>query len=152
MTTTQKVPETIMQPAATPTTPRKLFVNIPVDDLRKSMDFFGALGFQYNPQFADETAACMLVGEDAYVMLLTKAKFASFTPRPIHDPRGAAAAAYALTADSRAAVDELLEKAIAAGGSEVGAAEDHGFMYQRSFLDLDGHHWEFFWMDPSAMQ
>ena len=152
MATTQKVPDTIMQPAATPAKARKLFVNIPVGDLKRSMDFFGALGFRYNPQFADETAACMLVGEDAYVMLLTKEKFASFTPRPVHDPRGAAAAAYALTADSRAEVDALVEKAIAAGGSEVGAAEDHGFMYQRSFLDPDGHHWEFFWMDPSAMQ
>lgn len=143
---------TTMQPATTPTTPRKLFVNIPVRDLTRSMDFFGALGFQHNPQFADETAACMLVGEDAYFMLLTEPRFQGFAKRPMSDSRTTSAALFALSASSREEVDELVRKAITAGGSPAADPVDHGFMYGSSFFDLDGHHWEVFWMDPSAMQ
>lgn len=152
MPETRTVTSTGMQPAQAPTTPRKLFVNIPVRDLAASMEFFGKLGFNYNPQFTDATAACMLVGEDAYFMLLSAAKFGEFSLRPMADARRETAALFAITVDSRAEVDEMVKTAIAAGGAPAGEPMDHGFMYQSSFYDIDGYHWEVFWMDPSAMQ
>jgi uncharacterized protein len=131
---------------------RKLFVNLAVRDLKRTKDFFSALGFQFNPQFTDENAACMIIGGDAYVMLLTEAFFKGFTVRELSDPRKATEALYALSCDSRDEVDELVTKAIAAGGAQAKPPQDHGFMYAWSFLDIDGHHWEVFWMNPSHVQ
>ena len=151
---------TTQQPAAVPTitnagtrplTSHKLFVNIPVSDLQRSIRFFEALGFAFNTQFTDATATCMLVGEDAYFMLLDRARFAGFTGRPVGDPQAATTALFALSVDSREAVDEMVRKAVAAGGSHAVDPQDHGFMYGWSFYDLDGHHWEVFWMDPAAV-
>lgn len=150
MPDTSTVASTSMLPAQAPSTPRKLFVNIPVRDLAASMEFFGKLGFNYNPQFTDATAACMLVGEDAYFMLLTHPKFNEFVRRPIADAQQSTAATFAITASSRAEVDELVKTALAAGGSPALDPMDHGFMYGWSFYDLDGHHWEVFWMDMVA--
>lgn len=132
--------------------PRKLFLNVPVKDLKRSIDFFTALGFEFEQKFTDETATCMLIGEDAYAMLLTEPKFKSFTAKPVGDPAKVTAAMFAVTANSRAQVDELVNKALEIGGSPAAPPEDHGFMYERSFYDPDGHHWSFFWMDPSALK
>jgi predicted lactoylglutathione lyase len=151
MSTTQAPAPTIVNAGITPKSPRKLFVNIPVNDLQRSIRFFEALGFTFNTQFTDATATCMLVGADAYFMLLTKEKFAGFSKRPTADPRTATGAMYAVSVDSRAEVDELVKKAVAEGGSYAVDSQDHGFMYGWSFYDLDGHHWEVFWMDPSAI-
>jgi uncharacterized protein len=152
MSTTQAPAPTIKNPGTKPATPRKLFVNIPVADVQRSIDFFEALGFTFNQQFTDATATCMLVGEDAYFMLLSREKFAGFSRRPAGDPRQATGALFALGVDSRAAVDEMVQRAVAAGGSHALDPFDHGFMYGWSFYDLDGHHWEVFWMDPAAVQ
>ena len=146
---TPQVAPTIRNPGTKPTTPRKLFVNIPVGNVQRSIDFFEALGFVFNQQFTDASATSMLVGEDAYFMLLDRERFASFAKRPIGDPRVETNAMYALGVNSREEVDEMVRKALAAGGSHAAEAQDHGFMYGWSFYDLDGHHWEVFWMDPS---
>lgn len=151
MTSTQAVPK-LTNVGVTPATPRKLFVNIPVSDLQRSIDFFEALGFTFNAQFTDPTAAAMLVGEDAYFMLLTKEKFASFAKRPLADASRETGAMYALGVESRAAVDVMVNQAVASGGSHALDPQDHGFMYGWSFYDPDGHHWEVFWMDPSMVQ
>lgn len=142
---------TITNAGWTPATRHKLFVNLPVADLQRAIVFFEALGFRFNPHFTDPTATCMLVGEDAYFMLLTRERFATFTHRPTSDPRERTAALYALSVDSRAAVDAMVHQAIAAGGTHAVEPQDHGFMYGWSFHDLDGHHWEVFWMDPAAL-
>jgi uncharacterized protein len=134
------------------TASRKLFVNLPVRDLKKSMDFFAALGFTFNPQFTDDNAACMVFSDDAYAMLLREPYFKTFTRRPIADARQHTESIFALSCASRAEVDELLKKALAAGGSPAMPSQDHGFMYNNSFYDLDGHHWEVLWMDPSVVQ
>jgi predicted lactoylglutathione lyase len=152
MSTTETAAPTIRNAATKPTTPRKLFVNIPVRDVQRSIDFFETLGFAFNTQFTDATGTCMLVGEDAYFMLLTAEKFGAFSKRPLGDAQQETTAIFAITANSRAEVDTLVEKALAAGGSPAADPQDHGFMYVRSFYDLDGHHWEVFWMDPSAIQ
>jgi uncharacterized protein len=151
MTTTQTTP-TITRAGTRPTTPHKLFVNIPVTDLQRSIDFFEALGFTFNTQFTDATATCMLVGEDAYFMLLVRDRFGDFSKRPVGDPAKETNALYALSVSSRAEVDEMVKTAIAAGGAPAGDSQDHGFMYQSSFYDPDGYHWEVFWMDPAAVQ
>ena len=127
-----------------------IFVNIPVRDLAAAMAYYKALGFAHNPQFSDETGACIVIDETVYVMLLTHAKFLGFSPRPIPDPKTHTQALYALSRDSRDAVDILAEAALKAGGSEVREAQDHGFMYARSIADIDGHVWEYFWMDMTA--
>jgi predicted lactoylglutathione lyase len=152
MSTTQAstVP-TIRNAGTRPTTPHKLFVNIPVNDLQRSIEFFESLGFTFNTQFTDAGATCMLVGEDAYFMLLDKARFTGFSKRPMGDPRRETNALFALTVSSRAEVDEMVKKAVAAGGTHAVDPQDHGFMYAWSFYDLDGHHWEVFWMDPSSI-
>lgn len=150
MTTTQTSP-TITRAGTRPATPHKLFVNIPVTDLQRSIDFFEALGFTFNTQFTDATATCMLVGEDAYFMLLVRDRFRDFSKRPVGDPAKETNALYAVSVNSRIEVDEMVEKALAAGGFRAGDVQDHGFMYQSSFYDPDGHHWEVFWMDPSAV-
>lgn len=128
---------------------RKMFVNLPVAGLDRSMAFFKALGFTFNPQFSDDTAACMVIGEENYAMLLTHAKFRGFTKRPLPDTRQTTGVLVALALESKAAVDAMTDAALAAGGAEPVPAQDHGFMYQRTFDDLDGHRWEPFWMDPS---
>ena len=131
---------------------RKLFVNISVRDLDKSMEFFSTLGFAFNKQFTDDKAACMIVNEDAYFMLLTQPFFKSFTDREQANTATHTEALFALSCDSRADVDAIVRKAIDAGGSHAKDPVDQGFMYGRSFYDLDGHHWEVLWMDPSAIQ
>ena len=133
------------------TQPRKLFVNIPVKDLAASIEFFTRLGFEFDPRFTDETATCMLVNEDAYFMLLTEARFGDFTTKRLVDATAQTEAIFALTADSREAVDALVAEALAAGGKPSGDTNDHGFMYQSGFQDLDGHMWEVFWMDPATV-
>jgi len=132
--------------------PRKMFVNLPVKDLKKSIDFFQKLGFSFNPQFSDDTGACLVFGEDNYAMLLTEAKFKTFTPLPVADAAKATEVLVCLSAESRAEVDAIFNQAIAAGGTSFRPADDHGWMYCRSFKDLDGHIWEFAWMDASAIQ
>ena len=150
MSTTQAPAPRLTNVGTKPATPRKLFVNVPVSDLQRSIDFFEKLGFTFNAQFTDATATAMLVGEDAYFMLLTKDKFAGFSGRPVGDPARQTTAMYALGVESRAAVDEMVKTAVANGGSHAVDPQDHGFMYGWSFYDPDGHHWEVFWMDPSV--
>lgn len=130
----------------------KIFVNLPVRNLEKSIGFFSALGFSFNPQFTDDTATCMIVSDDIFVMLLTEKKFQLFTPNKICDAKKSTEVLLALSMDSRARVDEMVSKSVAAGGSTYNEAKDHGFMYQHGFQDLDGHIWEIFWMDPAAIQ
>lgn len=132
--------------------PRKLFVNLPVRDLPRSMEFFRKLGFTFNQQFVDETAACMVISEEGYVMLLTEAKLKELAGDRIADTAFHAPVMIALSASSRADVDQLVETAIANGGRADEEPQDHGFMYQWGFYDLDGHHWEAAYMEPSAMQ
>jgi predicted lactoylglutathione lyase len=134
-----------------PATRHKLFVNLPVADLQRSVTFFEALGFRFNPHFTDATATCMLVGEDAYVMLLTHARFRGFSHRPMVDPSQQSEALFTFGVESREAVDAAVRTAAAAGGAQAGAAEDHGFMYDWGFFDPDGHQWGVFWMDPAAI-
>ncbi|HWT16505.1 MAG TPA: VOC family protein [Patescibacteria group bacterium] len=129
-----------------------LFVNLPVADLPRSRAFFEALGFAFNPQFSDDTAACLVLGERQYAMLLTHAKFAAFTSLPIADARQQTAHLIALSLADRAEVDRLAEIAIAKGGSAFRPIEDMGFMYCRAIADPDGHVWELFWMDGVALQ
>src|ERR1043165_4736258 len=131
---------------------RMLFVNMPAGDLERSKAFFAKLGFTFNPSFTDETAACMLVGEHAFVMLLSRERFAEFSKLPIADPTTHALALYCFSVSSRDEVDAGGAGGLAAGGSEADGAEDHVFMYSRSFFDLDGHGWQVMWMDPAAAQ
>lgn len=151
MSTTQAPVPKVTNAATKPANPHKLFVNIPVSDIQRSIIFFESLGFSFNTQFTDATATCMLVGEDAYVMLLDRERFAGFSKKPIGDVRTAPTALYTFSVNSRAEVDEMVKKAVAAGGSHALDAQDHGFMYGRSFYDPDGYHWEVFWMDPKAV-
>jgi predicted lactoylglutathione lyase len=131
---------------------RKIFVNLPVRDLQKSMAFFGKLGFSFNAQFTNDTAACMVVSDDIYAMLLTHAKFKAFTPHPVGDARETTLAILCLSCDSRGQVDDTVAKAVAAGARTFKAPQDYGIMYGHSFQDLDGHIWEWMWMDPSAVR
>ncbi len=128
-----------------------IFVNLPVADLARSMRFYEALGFRNNPQFTDETAACMVLSGQIYVMLLTHPKFTSFLTRPMADAKKETGALYAISCGSREAVDAMMATVISLGGVEYRPAQDHGFMYGRAFADLDGHVWEPFWMDPAAV-
>ncbi len=152
MSTTEAAAPRITNAGTKPPTPHKLFVNIPVSDLQRSIEFFEALGFAFNTQFTDETATCMLVGEDAFFMLLRRDRFTGFSKRPLGDPRTETNALFAISVDSREGVDVMVNKALAAGGAPAAEPQDHGFMYASSFYDLDGHHWEVFWMDPGSMQ
>lgn len=129
---------------------RGIYVNLCVKDLERSKLFFTALGFEFNPKFTDQNAACMIVNDKACVMLLTEPFFKGFVPRAICDNSTHTEALLALDCKSRAEVDEMVGKAIAAGGSHAMKPTDHGFMYGWSFYDPDGHHWEVFWMDPAA--
>jgi predicted lactoylglutathione lyase len=130
----------------------QIFVNLPVKDLDKSKAFFGKLGYTFNAQFTDETAACMVISDDIYTMLLTEAKFKEFTKKPIADAHKSTEVLVALSVDSKEAVSKLVDAAIKAGGSENRDPQDYGFMFLRSFSDLDGHIWEIIWMDPKHVQ
>lgn len=130
---------------------RKIFVNLPVKDLNKSIKFFTKLGFKFNPQFTDETATCMIVSEDIFVMLLTEPKFKEFTPKAICDATQNTEVLVCLSCESRTEVDELVRKAVTAGGMLYNEPQDHGFMYAHGFQDLDGHIWELMHMDPNAV-
>jgi predicted lactoylglutathione lyase len=127
-----------------------LFVNLPVRDLARSMEFFKKLGFSFNAQFTDDTAACMIVSENAYVMLLTHPKFKAFAPNAICDATKNTEVLVALSCENRGKVDELVAKAVAAGGRTYSKPKDYGFMYGHGFQDLDSHVWEVFYMDASA--
>jgi len=136
--------------AAIETRSRKVFVNLAVRDLKKSMEFFSTLGFTFTPKFTDENAACMILSSEGYVMLLREPFFKSFTKRDVCDTSRQNEALLALSCESRAEVDEMVKTALANGGSPAMDPQDHGFMYAWSFYDIDGHHWEVLWMDPSA--
>ncbi|MCI9887926.1 VOC family protein [Micrococcales bacterium 31B] len=127
---------------------KMIFINLPVTDLDATKAFYTALGCSINPMFTDDTAACIVWDDNLFVMALTREKFAEFTKKPIYDPKTHAAALYAVSFDSRDEVDDLLAKAVAAGGEETGEPQDHGFMYLRSFTDPEGHTWEITWMNP----
>jgi predicted lactoylglutathione lyase len=133
-------------------THRKIFVNLRVHDLTRSMAFFSGLGFSFNPHFSDEKAACMIVSDEAFVMLLTEPFFRTFTQREPCDTTRFTEGLFALSCSSRAEVDALVATAVGAGGAVAMPPQDHGFMYGRSFYDLDGHHWEVIWMDPATIQ
>ncbi len=132
--------------------PQMIFVNLPVKDLTASREFFDKLGFSFNPQFSDETAACMVISETIFAMLLTHKRFSEFTPNPICDAKQQTEVLIALSRENREAVDEIVSKAVAAGGNTYNKPQDHGFMYAHGFQDLDGHIWEVVYMDPSAIQ
>ncbi len=129
----------------------KVFVNLPVKDLNKSKEFFSKLGFTFNPQFTDDKAACMVISEDNYAMLLLEQFFKMFTNKEIADAKTSTEVLVALSVESKDRVNEMLDKALAAGAKEPREPQDHGFMYGRSIEDLDGHIWEIFWMDPNAI-
>lgn len=129
---------------------RMLFVNLAVEDLPRAKEFWSTLGFSFNDQFTDDNAACMVVSDAACVMLLTQATFSGFTTRPIADTTSVTEGLFALTCESREAVDAMVGLALAHGGRPAMPAVDHGFMYSWSFYCPDGHHWEPFWMDPSV--
>lgn len=139
---------TLSNPGTRPATPRKLFVNLPVADVQRTVTFFEGLGFTFNPQFTAADTAAMLIGEDAYAMFLSHERFTGFSKRPMPDPRTHTGAFFALGVESRAAVDAMVAKAVATGGAALEEPQDHGFMYGQSFSDPDGHAWECFWMDP----
>jgi len=126
------------------------FVNLPVKDLNRTKEFFGSIGFEFNPQYSDENALCLVINDTTFAMLLVDTYFRTFIKKPVADVSSAAGAIIALSADSRAQVDELADKALAAGGKPSNDPADHGFMYVRSFEDPDGHLWEIAYMDPNA--
>ena len=132
------------------TTSRKVFVNLAVEDLQRSVDFFTALGFEFDPQFTDEQGTCMILSEEAFVMLLVRSRFQEFIKKDVADSTTHTEVILALSATSRADVDETVEKALAAGGSPANDKMEMGFMYGWSFSDPDGHLWEVFHMDPDA--
>jgi predicted lactoylglutathione lyase len=129
----------------------KIFVNLPVKDLNKSKEFFASIGFTINPQFSDETAACVVITEDIYAMILTHKKFKEFTPKEIADASKTSEVLTCLSFESKEKVNELVDKALQSGGSETRAPMDYGFMFSRSFNDPDGHIWEIIWMDPATI-
>ncbi|MYW65359.1 glyoxalase [Streptomyces sp. SID8379] len=129
-----------------------IFTNLAVSDLEASKKFFSELGYTLNAQFSDETCASFVVSEHIVIMLLTKEKYASFTKKAIIDSHSNSEVLLCLSAESREKVDELVGKALAAGGTESGEKQDYGFMYGRAFDDLDGHTFEIMWMDPSAIE
>ena len=131
--------------------PKMIFVNLPISQLARSIDFYAALGATKNPKFSDETSACMVLSETIHVMLLTHDKYRNFTSRPIADAHASSAALIALSFDSRKEVNATIDRAVAAGGqADPNPKQDHGFMFGRSVQDPDGHVWEIFWMDSAA--
>jgi len=130
----------------------KIFVNLPVKDLNRAVEFFTKLGFKFNPQFTDKNATCMIISEDIFVMLLVEEFFKTFTKKEICNTSKNIEAIIALSADSRENVDEMINKAIEAGGTEPRKPQDHGWMYDRVFEDIDGHLWEIIYMNESALK
>ena len=131
---------------------KQIFVNLAIKDLKKSNEFFKKLGFSFDPQFSDEKATCLIISENIFAMLLVDEYFKTFIKKEVCDVTKSAEAILALSAESRQEVDDMMKKVIAAGGSEPGEPEDHGWMHGRSFQDLDGHLWEIFYMDKSAIE
>jgi uncharacterized protein len=129
---------------------RQIFVNLPIKDLARSRAFFSALGLSFNPQFSNEQGACLEIAENIFAMLLTEPFFQGFTKKPISDAHQSTEVLLALSLDSRAEVEAVVRKALAAGATTPNPPVDHGFMYQHGFADLDGHQWEVFWMDMAA--
>lgn len=127
----------------------QIFVNLPVKNLQKSIAFFTQLGFQFNSQFTDETATCMIVSDNIFVMLLTHEKFQTFTPNAICDATKSTEVLTCLSVENREKVDEMVRQAVAAGGKTYNEPQDHGFMYAHGFQDLDGHIWELIYMEPA---
>ena len=130
----------------------KIFVNLPVEDLNKTIDFFTKLGFKFNPQFTDENATCMIVGDDIFVMLLVEKFFKTFTKKEISDTSKNTEVIVALSVEGKENVDQMINKAIEYGGKESREPQDHGWMYGRSFEDIDGHLWEIIYMDESVLK
>jgi predicted lactoylglutathione lyase len=130
----------------------KIFVNLPVRDLNKTVEFFTKLGFKFNPQFSNENATCMIVAEDIFVMLLIEKFFKTFTKKEISDTTKNTEVIVALSAESREKVDQMINKALEAGGRESRELQDHGWMYGRSFEDINGHLWEIIYMDENALK
>ena len=131
--------------------PTHVFVNLPVADLQRSIAFFAQVGYTFNQQFTDDNATCMIIDEGIFAMLLVRPYFETFTPKPVANAHEVTEVLVALSAESRAAVDALVDRAIAAGGREARESQDHGFMYGRAYEDLDGHIWEIFWMDQGTV-
>ena len=129
-----------------------IFVNLPVKDLDKSKAFFAKLGYTFNVQFTNETAACMVISDTIYAMLITYARFADFTIKPIADAKAATEVLIAISCENKEAVEKIAATALAAGATEAKPPQDYGFMVVRSFNDLDGHIWEYLWMDPGHVQ
>ncbi len=129
---------------------RMMFVNLPVRDLDRAKGFFGKLGFSFNPRFTDDRAACMVVSDVGFVMLIQEAFYRTFTRRELCDTRREEEGLVALSCEGRGEVDALVRTAVDAGGAEAMPPMDHGFMYERSFHDPDGHHWAVLWMDPKV--
>ncbi len=129
----------------------KIFVNLPIKNLQRSVEFFTHLGFRFNPRFTNNESTCLVVSDSIYFMLLAERAFKSFTDKEICEARTHTEALIALTMPNREAVDEIVRKAIAAGGRTTRKPQDHGFMYGHGFEDLDGHNWEVFWMDAGAI-
>jgi predicted lactoylglutathione lyase len=130
----------------------KIFVNLPAKNLNKTIEFFTKLGFKFNPQFTDENATCMIVGEDIFVMLLVEKFFKTFTKKEICDTSKNTEVIVALSVEGREKVDQMINKAIEAGGTESREPQDHGWMYGRSFEDINGHIWEIIYMDENALK
>ena len=130
----------------------KIFINLPVRDLNNTIDFFTKLGFKFNPQFTDENATCMIVGEDIFVMLLVEKFFKTFTKKEICDTSKDTEVIVALSVESREKVDQMINKALESGGKESREPQDHGWMYGRSFEDINKHLWEIIYMDESAVK
>lgn len=129
----------------------KIFLNLAVKDLKKSIDFFTKLGFSFNPQFTDELATCMIIGENIFAMLVTEQRFKDFTKKEIFNTHKSTEILIAIDVDSREKVDEMVKNAVDAGGSIYMDPQDHGWMYGHSFADLDGHQWEIMYMDENAI-
>lgn len=129
-----------------------IFLNLPVKDLETSKSFWTKLGYSFNQQFSDENTACLVISDTIFAMLLTEQRFRDFTKKEITDATTSTEAIFALSAESREAVDTLVDGALAAGGSPSGETQDFGFMYGRGFQDVDHHNWEVMWMDVEAMQ
>jgi uncharacterized protein len=129
----------------------KIFINLPVKDLKKSVEFFNAVGFGFNAQFSDGNAACMVVSEHIFVMLLSESYFSSFTKKSVADAKASTEVILAISASSKESVDEIVYKALSSGGTISNDPQDHGFMYAWSFQDVDGHLWEVIYMDESAV-
>lgn len=129
---------------------KQIFINLPVKDLNRSMEFYSKLGYTFNPQFTDEKAACMLVGENIFCMLVVESYFSTFTEKEIIDAHKQVETLIALSAEDRAEVDDHINKVAEAGGKVLDKTQDYGWMYYRAYLDLDGHHWEIVYMDPKG--